>query len=279
LSSIEEAEAWARRNNIPETYIVTSGRAGGGFHFYFHGTRSLPDVNRNAKQGRVGFVLDGASGDVKCTGYVVLEGGIHPKSGATYVGNGKHVAFLPEFIRDYQDPKSVRIIERKVRRTQKHAATQTEIYKVPFGGRHNWLLSEAGRLRQLGLGEEALYLALQDLCSFCEGDKSDTELRGIAQYCAKFPCDRRVRTGLVIPCPQNAKGTRELIAGLLRREFPIGCIESIHSIVERINLTYPKAGRSTIYRALELAKFKGAGKDPRDGRKQLWTRCGTRKKQ
>src|SRR5690348_801552 len=36
LHSFAEAQAWAQRNGIPDTYIVSSGR---GYHFYFIGVR------------------------------------------------------------------------------------------------------------------------------------------------------------------------------------------------------------------------------------------------
>ena len=65
LTSLEHAEAWAAANNIPETYIVSTGRDGGGFHFYFKGRRSLPDCVRNPRAGRVGFELNGVCGDIK----------------------------------------------------------------------------------------------------------------------------------------------------------------------------------------------------------------------
>src|ERR1039458_9357958 len=102
LTSIEHAEAWAQANGIPATYIVSSGRQPFGCHFYFKGTRTLPDVTRNLATGRVGFELDGVSGDIKCHGHVVAEGGLH-KSGRVYRGNGRHVAPLPQWLRDYDN--------------------------------------------------------------------------------------------------------------------------------------------------------------------------------
>ena len=237
LTSIEHAEAWAEANGLPQTYIVSSGRQPFGCHFYFKGTRALPDVTRCLPTGRVGFELDGVSGDIKCHGHVVAEGGLH-KSGLVYRGNGRHVALLPQWLRDYEDP--LVIAKRKQREVQKKVdqtsqANPTDV-KIASGRRHNFLLHEAGRLRWQGLETETIYLALRDIClRFCEDGENyaDSQLRQLAQFTGAKPCDRKIKkTGLKVPAaPPNRQ---QIVAGLLRQEFKEGCLVPIHAIMERV---------------------------------------------
>jgi hypothetical protein len=281
LISLEHAEAWAAANNIPETYVVSSGREGGGFHFYFRGRRTLPDCIRNSRAGRVGFELGDVSGDIKYRGHVVSEGGLH-KSGATYRGNGKHVAPLPDWIRDYEDPAAKKKRERQEVVAKKRAEGRVDrtdaSVLIESGRRHDFLLSEAGKLRWTGLEEEALYLGLKDICRrFCvDGENySDADIRRLAKDIGAKPCDRRIRKpGFALALPPTQQ---DLIAQLLRREFPVGCLVTIQTIMGRIAIGYPDASKTTVQRAMALANFRTSGKDPADRRKPLWTRCGTRK--
>ena len=290
LTSPAHAEEWAKRNGIPETYIVTTGRVGGGFHFYFKGVRDSnhPDVIRRPARGtqkaRVGFELDGVSGDIKCRGHVVLEGGIH-KSGATYVGNGKAIAPAPQFLLDYRDPADViaraRQAEFATKRAEKYPDSPTK--KLRKGdGRHNILLSDAGRLRQLGLGEQAIYLGLKDIAArfFEDGDNyDDGEIRRLAHDIGEKNCDRvmvGMKTGLKITVNHSP---RSLAAQALRRLFPVGhAPASIQTIVVSINNEYPRTPMMTLRRAMNDANFQKSGKDSADARKTLWIRRGTKKR-
>jgi hypothetical protein len=273
LTSIEHAEAWSEANGIPATYIVSSGRQPFGCHFYFKGTRTLPDVTRHLP--RVGFELNGVSGDIKCHGHVVAEGGLH-KSGLVYRGNGRPVALLPQWLRDYEDPLV------KAKRTQREAQTKvsqtsqsnpTDI-KIASGRRHNFLLHEAGRLRWQGLETEAIYLALKDICRrFCDDGENyaDSQLRQLAQFTGAKPCDRRIRkTGLKVPVAPPTP--QQIVAGLLRQEFKEGCLVPIHAIMERVGMEHSYVSEGTLRRAMKTVGFMKAGKDPADRRKQLWTR-------
>jgi hypothetical protein len=275
LTSIEHAEAWAEANGILATYIVSSGRQPFGCHFYFRGTRTLPDVTRNLPTGRVGFELDGVSGDIKCHGHVVAEGGLH-KSGRVYRGNGRHVALLPQWLRDYEDPlvkakRKQREEQNKVSHTSQANQADT---KIASGGRHNFLLREAGCLRWQGLEAETIYLALKDICRrFCEDGENyaDSQLRQLAQFTGAKPCDRKIKkTGLKVPAAPPTP--QELVARLMRREFQEGCSVSIHAIMERVGTEHPDVSEGTLRRAMKTVGFVKAGKDTADRRKQLWTR-------
>jgi Bifunctional DNA primase/polymerase, N-terminal len=281
LTSLEHAEAWAKANGIPATYIVQSGRVGGGFHFYFRGVRTLPDVTRNPKAGRVGFILDGVVGDIKCNGYVVLAGGLH-KSGARYTGNGRErdIAALPEIIRDYRDPKDIKVTERLAaqakRRAEKSGPAQTPQLLTHGDGLHDRLLRDAGRLRWFGLNEDAIYLGLKDIATrFFENgaNYNDGEIRRLAHDVAAKPCDRLMTATSPnnIQAPEPTK--RSLIAQLLRRVYPVGSAPvSIHSIMGSIAKEYGSPSKGTLGRALDDVKFTPAGKDPVDRRKFLWVR-------
>jgi hypothetical protein len=280
LTSLEHAEAWAAANDIPETYVVSSGRQGGGFHFYFRGNRILPDCTRNPGAGRVGFELGDVSGDLKHHGHVVAEGGLH-KSGATYRGNGKQVAPLPDWIRDYEDPAAKKKRERQETVVKKRAEGPVEQAEsgvlIESGKRHDFLLREAGRLRYQGLEEQALYLALRDICRrFCEDGEnySDAGIRSLAKYIGAKSCDRRLRRPKVVVARIQPPTQQGLIAQSLRREFPIGCLVTIQTIMGRVATEYPNASKTTVQRAMLLANFVTSGKDPTDRRKALWTRCG-----
>jgi len=276
LTSMKHAEAWAEANGLPPTYIVSSGRQPFGCHFYFNGTRTLPDVIRNKSIGRIGFELDGVSGDIKCHGHVVAEGGLH-KSGLVYRGNGRAVASLPEWLRDYEDP--IAKARRKLREAANEKAGQSSQTgatdnKVSKGRRHGFLLREAGRLRWQGLETDTIYLALKDICArFCEdGDNySDCDLRGMAQFTGQKPCDRKVarKKFMVRAAPQTQQ---ELVARSLEREFKEGCPVSIETIKKRLKPEHFSVSEGTLRRAMTIAGFLKTAKDPSDGRKQLWMR-------
>ena len=197
-----------------------------------------------------------------------------------YVGNGKRIAPLPDFLRDYQDPVVKKRKDHQEATIAKRAEDQIEISPasalIDKGGRHRFLLSEAGKLRWQGLNEEAIYLGLKDICfRFCEdgANYSDADLRRLSTDIGAKPCDRRLSFGKMVPAP--APTARNLIAELLKREFAVGCLTSMQPIMSRIALAYPTAQRSTIQRAMKVARFALAGKDPTDRRIQLWTRTGT----
>lgn len=284
LSSIEDARAWATRNGIPDTYIVVSGRESFGCHFYFHGTRTLPDVThipaRKKRQGRIGFELDGVHGDIKCHGHVVLAGGIHPKSGREYTayGNPKHIAPLPEFLHDYQDPSVKKRREfiqtqAKKRADKFPAEPDAPLATIPFGERHNTLLREAGRLHHMGGSEETIFLFLKDLGICCiGGNKSDEELRGIAAFVSTTPYVPKFNgvdiTKIRTPQPTD----RQLVTLMLQSFFTLGEVVSIEVIMAQINTLCPTMPAKTRQRAIDDADFRTAGRDPANGRKYLWVR-------
>jgi hypothetical protein len=123
--------------SVPVTYVVRTGRAGGGRQYYFkangHGIRSTDMLRKH-----VGYDIDvkGAGG------YVVAAGSSHP-SGATYqIEHDTEPVEIPTWL--------VELLTEK--RADSGAGTSTETTgKIGYGDRHQTLLSYAGRLRKRGL--------------------------------------------------------------------------------------------------------------------------------
>lgn len=97
----EEVLRKAEASGLPPTYTVRSGGVKGGAHFIYSGKRTLPDVT--------GWNHDGLAGDIKHNGYVIAAGGLH-KSGNQYrVINNAPPAPLPDFWRDFSNPKKPKL--------------------------------------------------------------------------------------------------------------------------------------------------------------------------
>jgi hypothetical protein len=288
LHTIDEVHAWASKHGLSTGYTVTSGRAGGGFHLYYQGVRTLPEVTRNPSIGRVGFVLDGAEGDIKCHGHVVAEGGLH-KSGRFYVAYGRveDIAPLPELIRDYEDPKTIARRAQQASKIAKRVAHDMDAptTKVPKDKRHAQLLRWGGQLRRgFGLDADALFACLQYLVQYCEEseDKTDTELRGIAEYCASQPTPFMFAEtqGTRILMRPRAPQKEDEIRRALIQSCNIGEIVTTHTILVRItNILGYTPANGTLHRAMKWAKFEKAGRTPENGRIWQWIRRGELKNQ
>jgi hypothetical protein len=83
---------------------------------------------------------------------------------------------------------------------------------IPEGNRWNHLQSKAGKLKDLGLGEETIYVALKDFCSnHCENGDSypDEKIRNLAEWAASDECEASPTTGVVTcgsPDPEALSG-------------------------------------------------------------------------
>lgn len=289
VGDYDNAMAWAKANGIPETYVVTTGRLGGGYHFYFAGTRppEKKDVCQNLHADRLGFQLDDAHGDIKCHGHVVAEGGFH-KTGATYRGNGRPVAPLPDWLRDWEE-ESVKA-KRETFQRQRERMKETETANVVSWKRRNdFLYREACRLHYFGLGEETLYAGLKDIARrYCaDGEEyvvqQDAKLRSMAARVSAMTYDRIVNpslwgkpTGnLVVKAPPLRPKERLLL--WLTRQFPLGEQVTVRSILDRFDADHPgerRPGRATLFRAMKSVNFHEVGLDPNDRRKPLGVRYG-----
>jgi hypothetical protein len=139
---------------LPATFTIRTGR---GQHLYFAGSH---------QQGKMVFGGK-ALGDIKSSGgYVVGPKCLHP-SGSTYEPlNQSPVAPLP-----------TDIIEKLIggpseQRTPVDASVNGA--KIPLGQHDNELHRIAGKLRHIGLEQEAIYTTLVEICEKrCEGYGSD----------------------------------------------------------------------------------------------------------
>lgn len=289
VGDYDNVMAWAKANGIPETYVVTTGRLGGGYHFYFSGTRppGRKDVSKNPHADRRGFELNGAHGDIKCHGHVVAEGGLH-KTGVTYRGNGLLVAPLPDWLRDWEE-ESVKARRETIQRQLERIRQTQSLNVVPWKRRNDFLYRDACRLHYLGLNEETLYAALKDIARrYCaDGEEyviqQDTKIRSVAARVSAMTYDRIVNSSLlgkptgdlVVKAP--ALKPKHRLMAWLTRQFPVGEQVTVSSIMDRFDsehLGERRPGRTTLFRAMRSANFREVGRDPRDGRTSLWARHG-----
>lgn len=165
-----------------DTFRVRS-RPGRG-HFYFrHDSLSLSLGNISQ-----GYVV-GQDWSVRTDNqYVVAPGSIHPDTGQPYVALnwGTPIATAPKWLIDW-------LLTQKI---QKHSAPQgaqsvdaprNGNNKVPHGSIHSYMLHHAGKLRQMGLDQATIEIALKKLVEDnCEPPidwtKVETMARSICIY-------------------------------------------------------------------------------------------------
>jgi hypothetical protein len=168
------------------TYSVRSGRRPHpGRHAYYRGP--IPDVK--------GWEWEGCKGDVKSLGgYVLAAGSIHP-SGEAYeviTGNPADLAPTPPLVRALKSPNTG---------TGKDAAPVE-------GGRNNYLTSVAGKLRNAGMGLEALEVALlQHNADVCVPPLDEEEVKAIAAHVAKYDVPEQMGEVTISAVPTPAAPT------------------------------------------------------------------------
>src|SRR5271165_911467 len=119
--------------------------------------------------------------------YVVAPGSIHPDTGQPYMAlNRLPIIEAPQWLIDWFSTQKI----------QKHSAPQgttgqdpvrNAAGKVPHGAIHGYLLTNAGKLRAQGLGEESIRIALRELVEKnCEPpidwNKVDTMAKSICNF-------------------------------------------------------------------------------------------------
>jgi Bifunctional DNA primase/polymerase, N-terminal len=136
------------------TFRVRS-RPGRG-HFYFRHTEatlSLPNLSQTYVIGQDWSLRANRE-------YVVAPGSIHPDTGEPYTALnwGTPIAEAPQWLIDW-------LLTQKVQKTEgkKDEAIRGAAGLIPHGSIHGWMLTQAGKLRQMGLGEESIRNALRDL--------------------------------------------------------------------------------------------------------------------
>jgi hypothetical protein len=163
--------AWKQKHNVPDTFTVHTGRAEGyGVHMYFSGAVQT-----------MAFEMGPVVGELRGQGaYVVGAGCIHPSGNKYEVIDDSPVTSLPEGLMEY---------------AALHAKTKGEFKPQSQGGDliksgNRWihLQSTAGKLRNLGLGADAIYTALKDFAAKnCEDGENypDEKIKALAEAAEK----------------------------------------------------------------------------------------------
>lgn len=174
LTDEDSLRAFMRERGIPETFAVRTGkRPQFRVQLYFtgNGVESF-----NGWDDPAGF-----HGDLRGTwGHVMAPGAIHGESGVPYeVLLGRPLAPVPEWVRDLK-PK------------HKDNATGKREWALPVHdgeGRDDFLIQQAGRLRNAGADEETILLHLQKLnehSAVMADPKPDADLERIAHSAARY---------------------------------------------------------------------------------------------
>lgn len=165
---------------VPNTFKVRS-RPGRG-HFYFRHTKASMAMGNISQT----YVI-GQDWSVRTNReYVVGPGSIHPDTKQPYAALnwGTPIAEAPDWLINW-------LLSQKIQKqnvsTPVADAPRNESGLVPHGAIHGYMLSEAGRLRNMGLSEEAIRVALRELVekncqSPIDWDKVDTMARSICNF-------------------------------------------------------------------------------------------------
>jgi hypothetical protein len=167
--------------NIPKTFTVRTGK---GQHLYFKGTYPQQDMHFAGKH----------VGEIKSAGgYVVGPRSLHP-TGAVYEPiDQSELAPLP-----------LDIIQKLTNKPYQPVDASTNGEKIPRGKHDTELHRIAGKLRGIGLEEEAIYTSLVEICEKrCENYGSDYKdmCRKHASNIVKKPVNPD--TALVFSAPQT----------------------------------------------------------------------------
>lgn len=188
---------------MPNTFKVRS-RPGRG-HFYFRHTSASMQMGNISQT----YVI-GQDWSVRThREYVVAPGSIHPDTKQPYTALNWETPIVeaPDWLIAW-------LLDQKVQKQSVSApaeAPRNERGLVPHGSIHGYLLTEAGRLRNIGLGEEAIRIALRELVEKnCQPPIDWTKVDTMARSICNFPAGEN--TSLVLnqePTPVEASEPEE----------------------------------------------------------------------
>jgi hypothetical protein len=165
---------------LPDTFKVRS-RPGRG-HFYFRQTKASMAMGNISQT----YII-GQDWSVRTNReYVVGPGSIHPDTKQPYVALNwdTSIAEAPDWLIDW-------LLSQKIQKqstvTTSPEAPRNDRGLVPHGAIHGYMLTEAGRLRNMGLGEDAIRVALRELVekncqSPIDWEKVDTMAKSICNF-------------------------------------------------------------------------------------------------
>jgi hypothetical protein len=228
LNSIAELDAWMAQHNLPETFIVISGRDGFGAHLYYTGAIDTTSFN-----------IGSVTGELKSKGgYVVGPGSIHPSGRKYTIYKDISPAPLPIGLSALSEQK------RQLGFTPK--ADGGEL--IPAGNRWLHLQSKAGTFRNAGLDEDGIYEALRNFAkNQCEDGENypDEKIRALAKAAVtKF--DATESTGVVIMGDGDGKKIDMELAALPDEAVEGDWIGDLTTVLTEGTFIPPEFMRATI---------------------------------
>jgi putative DNA primase/helicase len=172
-------DASVAKLGLPETYTVQTG--GGGRHLYFQ----HPGVEVPNSAGRVGLGID-IRGD---GGFVIAPPSNHASGNKYEVITNLPIAPFPQqiLVALAELTASVRGVARPERRSSIKATAGVVPFVVAEGSRNEFLASEAGRLRRLGLEGDELARQLMTInAARCSPPLGGDEIAAIAMSISRY---------------------------------------------------------------------------------------------
>ena len=265
--------AWMQKLGLPETFIVRSGRkTAAGFHLYYSGAVAT-----------TGYQIDGVVGELRGHGaYVVGPGSLHPSNDFYTIIKDIPCASLPENMVQLAAMKHKTMADFK----------PGEGNLIPEGNRWNHLQSKAGKLKDLGLSEEAIYVALKDFCSnHCEnGDNyPDEKIRNLAEWAASDACEASPTVGIVTcgsPDPEASSGIPDIPLETIEGDY-VGDLSAALTEGTFVPISFARANLKTIMGAMLDGNIVFPGEEtihmrhwtgvvstrPESGKSVCWSRC------
>lgn len=163
---------------LPDTFKVRS-RPGRG-HFYFRHTKASMAMGNISQT----YVINQDWSVRTNREYVVGPGSIHPdtKQPYTALNWGTPIIEAPDWLINW-------LLSQKIQKTLTTSTTETRNDRglIPHGAIHGYMLTEAGRLRNMGLSEEAIRVALRELVEKncqppIDWDRVDTMAKSICNF-------------------------------------------------------------------------------------------------
>lgn len=189
---VDSADVWGRllretghTSDELVTFRVRS-RPGRGHLYFRHNAASIALGNISQT-----FVV-GQDWSVRANReYVVAPGSLHPNTGLPYKAlNDTPIAEAPQWLLDW-------LVSQKI---QKHDSNGAEGIRngnglIPHGAIHGYLLTQAGKLRAMGLGAEEIEPVLMKLAyANCEPPLEDARILRMARSICNFPAGQPGRS-------------------------------------------------------------------------------------
>ena len=184
--------------NAINTFKVRS-RPGRGHYYFKHNAESLAKLSNISQT----YVI-GQDWSVRTHHqYVVAPGSLHPDTGKPYQAlNNNPILEAPSWLIDWMLTQKT-TGKPDVGEVGEKEAPTNERGLIPHGSIHGWMLSEAGKMRDIGLQRDEIEVALlRRVHENCEPPIDDDKVRQMAKSICQYEPTRD--TEVVIEMPQEA---------------------------------------------------------------------------